>query len=105
MDTIPTPPPQLPLLSDFALAAQLTGFSVFTLKHWYARRKTPPDGFPDPLRVGGRVLRYRTADLLAWVNSLGTATAATTTAGTAATSTDAPQRRRPGRPRMAGGRQ
>lgn len=55
------------LLTDKEFAAEL-GVSRPTLWRW---RKTIPN-FPQPIRVGPRAVRYRRADLVAFVEAGGT---------------------------------
>lgn len=87
----PATHPVTPVLLDFEGAGQLVGFSPVTLGHWARGDKKAPEGFPQPIRLNGRVLRFRTADLLAWVEALAPAPAVATA--------PAPTPRRPGRPR------
>ena len=86
-----------PALLDFDAASQLTSFSRVTLAHWARGDKKAPAGFPKPIRLNGRVLRFRTADLLAWVDGLAPAHPTTPAPGAAPT----PLQRRAGRPRKA----
>ena len=66
-------PVLLPALLDMKEAGRYVGFSALTLEHWAAGRRVAPSGFPRPIRIGGRVLRYRRVDLDAWVASLAPA--------------------------------
>lgn len=58
---------QLPLLLDTELLSRLTGFAEQTIRHWATHTRQPPSGWPEPIRVG-RNVRYRTAEILAWIN-------------------------------------
>lgn len=53
-----------PLLTDIEAAA-LFGVSRPTLWRW----RNGVTGFPQPIRVGARSVRYRRADLLAYIAS------------------------------------
>lgn len=90
----------LPLLVDFRQAGELTTFSPSTLLQWYRGTKSAPVGFPRPVRIGERVLRYRTADLIAWVDSLGGPEIEGRESSSAAL-VETPPRPRPGRPRTS----
>jgi predicted DNA-binding transcriptional regulator AlpA len=71
-------PAQLPALLDSHQAAAFLGLSPVTLRHWHHGDRRPPAGFPMPARIGDRILRYRTSDLLAWLSGLDTGPAAVT---------------------------
>lgn len=57
----------LPLLLDTELLSKLTGFAPQTLRHWATHTRTPPLGWPEPIRVG-RNVRYRTDEIIRWIN-------------------------------------
>lgn len=57
------------LLLDLDAAAASLGLARTTLRRWAYQARPAPAGFPLPVRVG-RLLRYRAADLAAWVNGL-----------------------------------
>lgn len=66
---VPTVPEcQLP---DLRLAAAITGFSTGTLRHWIYGSRPAPEGFPRPIKVGGKATRWRLADLQKWIDGLG----------------------------------
>lgn len=82
-----------PLLLDLHQAAALVGFSSSSLRHWTYGHKPAPAGWPATVHVG-RNVRYRRADLEAWVANLGNqATSPPAAAG---------EVRRRGRPRKIG---
>ena len=58
-----------PLLLDLESAADAIGIARGTLRRWAYGARPAPAGFPLPVRLG-RLLRYRVADLEAWVSSL-----------------------------------
>ncbi len=58
-----------PLLLDLESAADAIGIARGTLRRWAYGGRPAPAGFPLPVRLG-RLLRYRVADLEAWVSSL-----------------------------------
>ena len=58
-----------PLLLDLESAADAIGIARGTLRRWAYGARPAPAGFPLPVRLG-RLLRYRVADLEAWVISL-----------------------------------
>jgi len=59
---------QLPLLLDTELLAKITGFAEQTLRHWATNTRQPPPGWPEPVRIG-RNVRYRTAEIINWINA------------------------------------
>lgn len=94
--------PVTPALLDFVAAGQLVSFSPVTLGHWARGDKKAPKGFPQPIRLNGRVLRFRATDLLAWIEGLAPShpDPRAPAPATDATPTPAPRRGR-GRPRKA----
>lgn len=68
-DNIPSLPNQqyLPLLLDTETLSKISGFAEQTLRHWATNVRPPPPGWPEPVRIG-RNVRYRTAEILAWIN-------------------------------------
>lgn len=100
------------LLVTFDEAAQLLGISADTIRHWHAGDECPPEGFPPPVPLGGRMRRWRRADLEAFVAALPAAPsaipplperAAPAAAVTVPTEEPAAPRRGRGRPRKLGG--
>jgi DNA-binding transcriptional regulator YdaS (Cro superfamily) len=99
----------VPVLADAAYVGALLNYSPVTVAHWGAGRKKAPPDFPRAIRINGRVVRWRVADVLAWVNGLnsGNSSSTATATATATATTDentvpaqaAP--RRPGRPRKS----
>lgn len=94
-------------LPDIRRAAAITGFSEGTLRHWVYGARPAPAGFPKPVKVGGKAVRWRLIDLQAWIDGLGAGHGQHQPSPEAAP--DAltlpiiapPERRRPGRPRKA----
>lgn len=89
-------PLQLPLLLDTDQLAQITGFAVQTIRHWANKTRPVPLGWPEPVKVG-RLVRYRTIDILDWVN--GGCRMQPTGAPPSALINEPPMRRGRGRPR------
>ena len=66
---------QPPLLLRLDEAATLVSLSLATLQNWAYKRRPAPENFPEPVRICGGTgtrptLRYRRADLEAWVARL-----------------------------------
>lgn len=59
---------KLPLLLDTMRLAEITGFAEQTIRHWANNVRPAPSGWPMPVKIG-RNVRYRTADLIAWINA------------------------------------
>lgn len=55
----------LPEMSRDVEVAELSGISAVTLRRWRAEGKGPKF-----VRIGERAIRYRRADVLAWLDSL-----------------------------------
>lgn len=68
LDTVAPPQAQLPLLLRIDQVAVILGFAVQTLRHWTCDTRRLPSGWPKPVRIG-RSVRYRSADIVNWVNS------------------------------------
>lgn len=58
-----------PLLLNANKVAAMLDVSISTIRKWSCSLKDAPPGFPDFLRIGGRVF-VRRADLEAWVAGL-----------------------------------
>ncbi len=69
MTTTATKPDDADALVDTAATARLASLSVRAVQH---RVKTDP-AFPKPVRVGKRAVRFRLAEVRAWLASLPTA--------------------------------
>jgi hypothetical protein len=94
-----------PLLLGIDEAAALLSFAPATLTSWAYRRKPKPAGFPEPIRVAGgagrrATIRYRVADLIAWVDGLAGG-GTQTSDGHQAAPTNATSARSRGRPRQS----
>lgn len=100
-----------PLLVEIDAAAVVVSFAAATVREWAYGKRPAPAGFPAPVRIAGGhrqrpTLRYRLADLVQWVESLGASDAAAPAAPPASADLPAGQaaRRSPGRPRNDGRR-
>ena len=80
-------------------AAFKTGFALKTVEHWAYRRRSPPSGFPAPIKVG-RQLRYIEEEIDAWIAAKAAARDGTTHLPTVERAAESGARRR-GRPRKS----
>ncbi len=92
-------------LPDIRRAAAITGFSAGTLRHWIYGARPAPEGFPMPIKVGGKATRWRLIDLQGWIDGLGAGQTQPSPAADADAKAEPKRergrRRRPGRPRQA----
>lgn len=86
-----------PLLLSITDAAKLISFATATVENWAYGRKTPPPGFPSPIKIG-RLLKYRAADLIDWVTQLNAHRSPVTRENESRLCEELPPRRRRGRP-------
>lgn len=66
--TVDTPSTLTPLVTIDEIAAALQ-YSKITLENWAYGRRPPPQGFPKPVKLAGR-LRWRKHEVEAWLNGL-----------------------------------
>ena len=59
-----------PVLQDLHQTAAFINFSFSAVRHWTYGSKPAPAGWPSPVKVGNKSIRYRTADLLNWIDGL-----------------------------------
>ncbi len=65
--------PPLPLLLTLEQAAAYVGFAPETVRKWtYSKTtgRTAPAGWPEPIKIGGKAIRWRRSDLENWVSGL-----------------------------------
>lgn len=86
----------LPLLLTLEQAAAFVGFAPETVRKWtYSKTtgRTAPTGWPEPIKIGGKAIRWRRSDLENWVSGLRQE-------GSENEDLNSPKsKRRPGRPR------
>ena len=68
------PAPRAALLTITDTGAHV-GFSRATVTRWTYWPETRPDGWPEPVRVGKKAVRYRLVDLERWLAGLPPASA------------------------------
>lgn len=81
-----------PALLNIKQTAGFIGFSESLIRQWTYRQRPVPAGWPTPVKVTPKALRYKTAEIQSWVDNLGKEKLM------AQEVTSAPQPRRPGRP-------